>query len=221
MLQSVGALLYFYGDNINEAMETYGEDFGCKEQCLINNRIAATISLPLAFIIIQYSPMLFQWEEEYQEDMTIWYHALRLVVTITKIDVLYTTILITTQTDEFCGHIDVKLSISFTVICILLAASVLGKWCYLLAEEGGVCVFACIWMSLMGGFTLFILGDNSQPLDCQFGCDFSASNQTLNELSCDEIGVAKLKFGLITSSGVLIFITVLVLILKDLCSCAA
>ena len=83
-MQSFGAALFYYGDNINDIMESYGEDLGCKEDCLRNNRIAAIITLGGAFIILQFGPQILVCIRENEHQETIWYSALDMIVIITS-----------------------------------------------------------------------------------------------------------------------------------------
>lgn len=234
VVQAIGAFLYYYGENINELLETYGEALGCSEQCLLNNRIAATITLGGAFISLQFLPQVLSIAiPEEDHGKTIQYRALNMIVTIIKIDLLYTAIAIMTQTDVFCGHIDQSLSISFTVICVLLGLLLLTTKCYQLikfinrldkhcwrhkrvTKKGVQIILGTSTACLILGFALFILADNSQPLDCAFNCDFTTTNETLNNFGCDENGVAVAKLVLAVTASVFIFPSVLLLIYLDI-----
>ena len=55
-IQTLGAILYFYGDNIGYIMQNYSEELGCGDQCILNNQIAAIMSLGLALIILHFFP---------------------------------------------------------------------------------------------------------------------------------------------------------------------
>lgn len=218
-IQSFGAGLYFYADNINEVLETYHKELGCNEQCLRNNRIAATVTLGLALTALQFIPHLLHdimgWEENKQ---STWYLALDMIITITKIEVLYTAVAIMTQTNEYCGHIDRNLSISFIVICSFLGVFIMISKCFHVRREeidkkitlSLACVFSVV------GFLPYLLADNSQPLDCAFGCDFRAINQTRDEqIRCNEKGVSILKLVLMIISFIIILPVGLSLIRMD------
>lgn len=55
VVQTLGAMLYIYGDNIGYVLQNYSEELGCGEQCVTNNRIGAVITLGLALMILQLS----------------------------------------------------------------------------------------------------------------------------------------------------------------------
>lgn len=65
-------------------------------------------------------------------------------------------------------------------------------WCHLFPMLFLILLFIC--------FPLYLLADNAQPLDCDFGCDFLAKNKTLNALSCNAYGnsALRLSFTLVT-----------------------
>ena len=111
-----------------------------------------------------------------------------MVVIITKIKVFYTTVAIMTQTDTFCGRNGENLSRHFLFICIVVGASLLISECIplilyideypLIHKEVKKITLGIICVLLIIGFGLYLLADNSQPLDCSFGCDIS----TIGEL---------------------------------------
>ena len=119
---------------------------------------------------------------------TRWFYALEMLITIIKIDTLYTAVAITTQTDGFCSSIDEGLSIGFFIISWLLGAFHMianGKYSHTLDLKGkyrtihniGVLVLAVVCL------LLYLLADNHQPLDCFFECDTFATDLTTNRLS--------------------------------------
>ena len=246
MVQSLGAVFYYYGDNITDLMET---DCDCNEEndCLRNIRISATITLAVAFVILQFGPQLSQLFHvdvpENEHHKSIWYSALDMVVTTTKIDVLYTTITTLEQTDEICGSIDQI--ISFILICgsIFVGALLLISKCIQLHQTinefdkfqfelrcfdkkaNKKCIQVipgCSCFFLIIGLGLFLFADNSQPLDCVYGCnstipESSCLNETINKSSCDEIRVSRVKLVLSATSGFIIFLVMIVLVSTDLC----
>ena len=56
LVQIVATLLYFYGDNINFIVRTYGDELGCGDQCVENNRIAAVVTSGLALLMFYVLP---------------------------------------------------------------------------------------------------------------------------------------------------------------------
>ncbi len=55
-----------------------------------------------------------------------------------------------------------------------------------------VILLAVIFMLII--FALYMLADNVQPLDCAFGCNTFASNQTIIDIGCDKMGSSTLRF---------------------------
>ena len=230
-VQSLGAVLYFYGDNISDITEIYGEELGCGEQCVLNSRIAATTALGGALVTLHFVPQMIQVLVPLKGlKETIWHSAQDMVANITKIDILYTTIAIMAQTDEFCGYIDQRLSLSFITIYSLLGIFLMVSKCFHLilyigdsalrykrVKKIALCI-SCV--SLILCLVLYTFADNAQPIDCWYGCDFSAANLTMNELDCDQTGVSKLKLGLVVPSFVIFILVEVLLISMDACSSA-
>lgn len=198
-IQTLGAMLYFYGDNIGYIIQTYSRELNCGNQCIINNQIAATVTLGLALIILQFFPVTFTQldtvikggcsNNAWNEKISKWNYGLDMITIILKIDIVYTAVAIMTQTDEFCGHIDVVLSGVFIAICMAVGVAFIfiGLF-YSLTKivKNYASVLAVVSLVLLiPSHCMYLLADNQQPLDCGFNCDFLAANQTLNDTGCN------------------------------------
>ena len=204
LAQTLAALLYFYGDNINYLTQNYGEELGCGSTCRENNRIAAVILLGLALLIYFFLPQVIgelaemcKWKSEH----TGWYHALNMISVIIKIDALYTAIAIKPPTDEFCGKTDLSLSIAFIILSSI--AGVTGVVVYGIStcklydfknENKARSIVGIAVVMLFVCTIIYILADNHQPLGCAFGCDSQAANYTVN--NCNVIGNSGTRLGL-------------------------
>lgn len=60
VIEVVGALLYFFGDNILYIVLKYGEALGCDQQCVESYRAAAIITLGLALMVFLLVPPCLQ-----------------------------------------------------------------------------------------------------------------------------------------------------------------
>ena len=197
VVQTLGAMFYFYGDNIGYIMQNYSEELGCGDQCVINNRIAATVTLGLALLILQLFPVTFKqldviindkysyWNDETSK----WKYGLDMVTVIVKVDIVYTAVAIMTQTDEFCGHIDRALSGTFIALCMAVGVAFMfvnfGYSVTKIDEDSEWFILVPSLILLIPSVCMYLLADNQQPLDCGFNCDTFAANQTLNEISCN------------------------------------
>ena len=203
-VQVIGILLFTYGDDIGNITLMYGEVLGCDSHCIENNKIAAAIAIGLSLFIFHILPQGFhniakQYKNNKDTDKikisdyklfegTRWFYTLEMLITIIKIDSLYTAVAITTQTDGFCSSIDEGLSIGFFIISWLLGAFHMianGKYSHTLDLKGkyrtihniGVLILAMVCL------LLYLLADNHQPFDCFFECDTFATDLTTNRLS--------------------------------------
>lgn len=202
LVNILGAILYFYGDNITFIFDKYGDALGCGEQCVENNRIAAVITLGLALVLYHLLPPCLHQVATLCElsESTSWYSASSMITTIIKVDALFTVVAIMAQTTEFCGNVDLSISVAFLVISLVVGIALMIFYSYVSyksikdKEWGWIVPLACVLLVIM--FPMYVLADNLQPLDCAFGCDTFAFNQTQNEIGCDEVGNSALRLGL-------------------------
>ena len=206
-IQTVGALLYFYGDNITYLLNSYGVELGCGTLCQNNNRIAATFSLGLALIIFHIIPpmlhKLFQVvkDEEKKDKKNPWYSAVDMITVMVKIDTLYSAVVVMVESPEFCSASDIGVSVSFIVVCAIVGfiAEIIYFIYALYANEDENMVFCSLaifgLILIIICFPLYILADNHQPLDCAFGCDSFAANTTINDLTCSQIANSGTRLG--------------------------
>ena len=196
-------MLYYYGDNINFILERYGEDLGCGDACIENNRIAAVVTLGMSLILFHITPGILKKiaiMNDWEDPETGWSYALDMLVVIVKIDTVFTVVAIMAQTGEFCSSVDVGLSWSFVVICFfagLVAMIVYGVFsCSDKLDNAASSIYINIaFFLLQFCFLVYLLADNQQPLDCAFGCDTFAANMTQNEIDCNMRGSAGLRLG--------------------------
>lgn len=209
LVQSLAAILYFYGDNINYIMQRYGDAIGCGDQCVTNNRIASVVALGVALLILQLVPSVLRKIADWTDDESVWYSTLDMIAVILKIDILYTAVVTMTKTDEFCGYIDETLSITFIIICTLVGIFAMVIHCRFSMKKVAdqykiVIVGSCV--ALAFSFILFLLADNEQPIDCAFDCDTFAANQTVNAITCNKRGNDGLRLGFMLVPFIMVFI---------------
>lgn len=114
LLQLLGTLLYAYGDNIGYILGSYGEELGCDSSCIRHNNIAATLALGIAILTFSIIPPAFRKVAKvigHKGKEKRWSSTLDMMSSIIRIDILYTAVAIMTQTDEFCGIIDTRISL--------------------------------------------------------------------------------------------------------------
>ena len=197
-IQTLGAMFYIYGDNIGYILQNYSEELGCGDQCILSNQIAAIMTLGLALIILHFFPITFTQldvvinngcsKSNWNDETSKWNYGLDMITIIVKIDIIYTAVAIMTQTDEFCGHIDVALSSTFIALCMVVGVAFIfvGLLHSLtkLDTDYALVIAVVSFVLLVPSVCMYLLADNQQPLDCGFNCDTLAANQTLNEISC-------------------------------------
>ncbi len=213
--QTIGALFYFYGDNITKIINQYGEELGCGSRCRENNRIAATICLGIALLFYQLVPPCLhklQVIEGSDSSSEKWYSASDMMVTIVKIDALYTVVAVMAQTEDFCSLSDLSISVSFLLISFIAGIILLVVYCIIYSitlsdDKNAEDYFWVPWVAfilLAICFPMYVLADNAQPLDCAFGCDTFASNQTINDIGCNQVGNSELRLGFTLVSFIIV-----------------
>ena len=206
LAEIIAALLYFYGDNIGFIVDRYGDVLGCGPQCTENNRIAAIITLGIALMYYQLFPscihtIAVNYGVEHTD--TGWYSATNMMAIILKVDAVFTIVAIMSQTTDFCSRTDVSISVAFFVICTIAGISIMCVYCCLsawkLSDDADTKAWCWIvpltFILLVLSFPMYVLADNPQPLDCAWGCDSFASNNTLNNLTCNNVGNSALRLG--------------------------
>ncbi len=213
-IQTVGALLYFYGDNMTYILGHYGPQLGCDSECVTSNRIAGSFALGTALIIFQVIPHLLKKIKKMTTGKPLkirypsWVSAIDMITIIVSMDALFSAVVVMVESPEFCSRSDIGTSVSFIVVCTIVGifAEVI-YWLYALHSSKdkdktfNVLVTLAFFIMIFC-FPLYILADNHQPLDCAFGCDTFAANTTINDLSCNNTGnaVTRLSFTVVTFS---------------------
>lgn len=233
-VQILGAMFYFYGDNIGFIIQNYSEELGCGDQCVVNNRIAAVVTLGLALIILHLFPVVFNYidfsiidkngcnNDGWNDNISKWNSGMDMITIIVKIDILYTAVAVMTQTDEFCGSIDKALSWSFIVLCALVGIVFMFinlVYSYIKINHDNavvILVFSVIFLAL--SVFMYLLADNQQPLDCAFNCDTFAANQTINEISCNTHANSSVRLSLMLIASIIVFSLAVIWISIVICS---
>ena len=121
--QAIGALCYFYGDNVAQIFIDYGPELNCGPDCISNNNIAATISSGCALLLfIEYPTCLHRIAKlrGLKETKTGWFSASGMIALFIKLDALFNTVVIaTSDIDDFCNEVDIAINVSFLIICVL------------------------------------------------------------------------------------------------------
>ena len=217
-----GAVLYFYGDNIGFVFSRYGDVLGCGPQCVENNRIAAILILGCALIYLHLGPPCINKISDLmgiKHESVGWYSASDMITTILKIDAVFTVVAIMAQTTDFCSTTDKSISLAFLIICILVGIVLMIVYCTSSAIELSddsdtedwfwFAPFAFVILAI--SFPMYVLADNAQPLDCAWGCDSFASNLTINDLTCDNVGNSAIRLGFTLVTALTVGILSLVL----------
>ena len=214
-LQCFLLIPYLFGDNIDYIMYRYGDNLGCKGDCPETVRtIASTLSV-LAAVLLNLSPHVLnyfrvrartQWNYKHEEiEKTL--HALGTVV---KIEAVYNALLVAATHRSYCHPVEHILGWLLLVICVFFATISMFSKFYKTEETKN---WKTIGTKVLLAFVtlLFLLSDNSQPLDCAFNCDPSTrvSNTTATEVSapapcCDIKGNATTRLVLIIVAFLLI-----------------
>ena len=224
LVQSFGALLFIYGDNINQLIGRYSKEL-CDNKCLERINTSARVTLGLSLTIFHALPYTSQkmfkiMNKSIEEDEeTVWLYALNITTTVVKIDSIY-TVVTTAITDEFCSDAHKHTGWIFFVIIFLCGSimKIIDSLHPIKNRENnkdGICIGITSFVSIICLF-LYLLADNTQPIDCAFGCNFNtltnysfecntSSNMTEMEGSCNITGNSTLRlvFMIVTFGGFL------------------
>lgn len=219
IVEIVGAVLYFYGDNITYIFDQYGDNLGCRQQCMDGIRITAVITLGLALMFYQLFPSCLRKVAKLSEidlpKTTGWYSASDLMTTMLKVDALFTVVAVMAQTTDFCGTIDLSISIAFLIISVVVGIVLMffyGLFSYKSIDDKQFkFIVPVAFILVLIAFPMYILADNLQPLDCAFGCDSFASNLTQNDLGCNEVANSALRLCFTLAAFLIVFMLSIIL----------
>ncbi len=215
-IQTLGALLYFYGDNVTYILGQYGPELGCNEDCVTSNRIAASFSLGVALIIFQLVPSLIHKlikmtkGKSQTDSYPNWLAAIDMVTVLVKMDTLFSAVVVMVESPDFCSRSDIATSVSFIIACMIIGIfAEIIYWLYALhSNKDKEIMFTGLVTAglfvMMISFPMYILADNHQPLDCAFGCDSFAANRTINSMNCNKVANASTRLGFTTITFTLI-----------------
>lgn len=191
LLQLSGSLVYFYGTNINDIMNRYGDELGCGNNCTENVRISANIFTGVSLICFNIIPPALQKYSEvrlcdcewYRRKYDIdWLHLLEMVVRIVKINTVFLAITAMAQSNESCDKFELTVSIFFIIFCPVIGW-IFGTSidCYYSATKFDMryhCqYYSIICALLVVCLPLYIIADNPKPLDCILGCNMIGNSK--------------------------------------------
>ncbi len=132
--QTFGAFLYLYGDNISSIINQYGEELECGSRCAERIHASAIICLGIALLFYQLVPpclhKLPQVIEDSDSNSKEWYSASHMMMTIVKIDALYTVVAVMAQTEDSCSLSNLYniIRLSFLVISFIFGMILLVSY---------------------------------------------------------------------------------------------
>lgn len=219
-LYCVGAAVYYYGDNIDYVMYQYGEVLGCYQGCYNNIKTSALIFLGASLTCYHLFPPLVKKfiklikendddddNDDNQNKNTIKNFA-DIMAVIPKVDVMFTAVMIATQTNQ-CDKAGLTFSSSFITVSIVLGIFLIICHC-ICAFHDKYFVFLIVLSCVLAlVFPFYMLADNVQPFNCAFGCNYLATNVTAEFEGCNAKLNSGIRFFLMTFVFlVIIFVSV-------------
>ncbi len=194
-IQIVAAIFYLYGDNIFHLVRN-ARVLNCDETCVSDNETFAFLCLGVALIIFHIAPPMFEKcykliiNEENVEVKSPWVLAVSMIAVIARIDMLYSVVFEKAHLhsidmlysekahlqQDSCLVADVVSSWIFVVISVTFGSVAITVHCVhaLRADRGKspylkpLAIFSLVTILL--SFPLYILADNTQPLNHVFKC---------------------------------------------------
>ena len=209
-----GSILYYYGDNISDLLGSFGSQLGCSTSCMLHYRIAGTIASGSAVLIFKkYPGFEIQFNElvGFTHSAKVWFSAAEMITLFIIFDALYNTVVAAaSEVGQSCNFEDLAVDISFIVILMISGPIIVTvNLLYAIKKMGNrkrFFIFVTYFVVLIS-LPLYLLANNSQPLDCAFGCHSFGRNETLDAFMCDEVGVTVFRLVL----SVLLFIGVIII----------
>lgn len=172
IVETAGTMMYFYGDNISFILENHGDELKCDLRCVENVRISAAIFLGLALICYQFAPGLRRLTNilGFETETTGVHLTVDMIAVFPQIDVVFTVVVTMAQTDDFCSRKNKAYSRAFFILCILAGWGLMSFSCILAMikfhrDNSFKWIPLALLCLLAICFPLYMLADNSQPLD--------------------------------------------------------
>lgn len=186
-LNSIAAFCYYYGSNINDLVELYGEEVGCSGKsgntCINNNKAAAAVFLAIALLLFFVTPEIIQRFKNISDETWTnwWYIILDISTVIIKLNTVYSEVRIITDTDEPCSLRDTSLNSFLIAFTVLIGVGYFFFYFYYTigtvkysSTECIVCKWLGYILSVIVSSTccllMFSLTNNILPLGCGFKC---------------------------------------------------
>ena len=220
---TIGGILNYYGDNILDLIYEYDPELDCDETCVENFRTSAVFSLGLSLIIFRVVlPIVqkFSKKRHAKKKTPNWISALDMITILVTMDTLYSAVVMIANSEEFCGRADTAIATSFICLSVIVGvAAEVAYWVHAQrTNKRKDLLFTCLTtiglLAFILCYPLFLLADNHQPLDCAFGCDSYAANETAEDLAgCNQnlnsgvrLGFITISFIVMSSFSVLFFV---------------
>ncbi len=180
VMQNVGAVSYFIGDNIIQLTIFYNGNLNAAQ-------ISGTIFIGMALVIFLLVPQISHVLREKIDkpkagkdekfDDQHWCLAIDLITVILKIDVLYSALIAMIESSQdMCSETSITLSALLVTMCIILGWLYMAVIWYVLVSDDNPPIdyrpLAMTALVVVIGvcFFLHILMDNDLPVGCGFGC---------------------------------------------------
>lgn len=184
VLHLVGLFLYMYGNNVSFIVELLADDLRCDEECDKIVNTSGTFTLGIALIMFILPRMQSRNERSDETSCTPYDLALNKIAAIAILDAVYTTT--TSLTTKECTTLNIAAtSVFLTLCCVGGVYHVIKQGIKCRKVTGHYCkaVFSTILASL--SLSVYLLMDNSLPLDCAFehnisdtGDEYEIANST-------------------------------------------
>ena len=197
VMQHIGAMSYFIGDNINQLVIFYNGD---RNAAQISSTIFIAIALIIFLLVPQISHALRERidkpkanEDEHFDDQH-WCLAIDSITVILKIDVLYSALVAMVESSQdMCSGASITLSTILIIVCILLGWLYMGVlWFVLVVDDDPPIkykplVMLGFFVTIGLCFVVHILTDNDLPIGCGFGCSAfeTVGNVSIPVMNCN------------------------------------
>ena len=116
------AVVYFYGKNIRDIVNKYGEELKCGEKCVAHNQIAAIGCLGFTLLILYAIPLLHKYinDKTNKRHHSLWHFFFGVILVLVSINSIYSAVLSIVPEQLKCATEALILSIVFLIVASLL-----------------------------------------------------------------------------------------------------
>ncbi len=114
--------IYFYGKNISSIVNKFGDELGCDEHCVRNNRLAAIGCMGFTLLLLYTIPLLHDYikKQSGNQHHPLWHYFYGVILVLVHINSMYSAVLSIIPEELECSIESLVLSVAFLLFATFI-----------------------------------------------------------------------------------------------------